>query len=345
MAAYAFFPARVPFVNRDGTLTAAAIQVFQHITSLLGGTNNVLPDIVILTVQDGSAAAPGFVFDSDRDTGFYLVSEGVLGVATAGVQRVEISSNGLKVPLLTDSAFVYNGNDGYFKTATAADGQFLIGRTGDTPIIGTVSGVSGRTTVTHGPGSITVDISSGYSGQGSISTVGTITIGTWNGTVIAPAYGGTGLSSYATGDLLYASGSTALSRLPAAAAGNVLLSGTTPSWGKVSLSSHVTGNLPVTHLNGGSGASATTFWRGDGAWANPLPQGLSATSTPTFAALTVTGAFGCNGKAPQASAAVNAAITATAGGTYTATEQGMINDLKNLVNQLRSALIANGIAV
>lgn len=67
----------------------------------------------------------------------------------------------------------------------------------------------------------------------SLSSIGTVTTGTWNATTIGTIYGGTGLTSYTTGDIIYASATNTLAKLAAVTSGYVLTSngaGTAPSW-------------------------------------------------------------------------------------------------------------------
>ena len=96
---------------------------------------------------------------------------------------------------------------------------------------------------------------------GSVSTAGkfTLTNATWNGDAIGVAYGATGIASYAVGDLIQASGATTLASLAAVATGNALISGgvgVISSWGKIGLTTHVSGILPT--ANGGSGIAYFT---------------------------------------------------------------------------------------
>lgn len=81
----------------------------------------------------------------------------------------------------------------------------------------------------------TLQIKSTYAGQASITTLGTITTGTWSADTIAVNRGGTGLTSYTTGDLVYASASTTLSKLGIGATGKVLQvsAGGLPVWADI----------------------------------------------------------------------------------------------------------------
>ena len=78
--------------------------------------------------------------------------------------------------------------------------------------------------------------------------------------VVPATAGGTGQTSYAIGDLLYANTTTTLAKLPDVATGNALISGgvgVAPSWGKIGLTTHISGVLPV--ANGGTNASTASI--------------------------------------------------------------------------------------
>jgi hypothetical protein len=119
----------------------------------------------------------------------------------------------------------------------STSGLNVIGSTAST------SASSGTLIVTGGVGiggslwTSTANFSS-ISGVGHSNSV--ITLGVWSGTAISAVNGGTGLASYTTGDILYASSSSTLARISAGTAGSVLTSsgtGSTPYWAAAALGS------------------------------------------------------------------------------------------------------------
>jgi hypothetical protein len=109
--------------------------------------------------------------------------------------------------------------------------------------------------------------------------------------VVPATAGGTGQTSYAVGDLLYADTTTTLSKLADVATGNALISGgvsTAPSWGKIGLATHVSGTLPV--ANGGTGQ--TTYTDGQLLIGNTTGNTLTKATLTAGTGITVTNASG-----------------------------------------------------
>jgi len=144
-------------------------------------------------------------------------------------------------------------------TKRAASGLFMAGAAS--------TSIQNANTVLAGP----------TSGSPAAPTFRNLTSADFSGIVWEPAEGGTGIASYAIGDLIYASGATTLAKLAGVATGNALISGgvtTAPSWGKIGLTTHVSGTLPV--ASGGTGVTSST-----GTVAVVLSDGPTLNS-PTF---------------------------------------------------------------
>jgi hypothetical protein len=93
-------------------------------------------------------------------------------------------------------------------------------------------------------------------GYGQVTGVGTLTSGTWNANTIEVSYGGTGLTTYTAGDLIYASGTTTLSKVGIGSNGQVLtVVAGVPAWaastgGVTSFQTSLSGLTPATSTTG-----------------------------------------------------------------------------------------------
>ena len=191
---------------------------------------------------------------------------------------VQYGGTGLSTIPTNGQLLIGNGVDYTLSTLTAGTGLTITNAAGSiTPRItntgvtaGSYGSASSVTTLTvNAQGQLTVAGSVAIAIAASQITSGTLSV----------VRGGTGLASYTIGDIIFASGTTALSTLPDVATGNALLSGgvgVAPAYGKVGLTTHVSGVLPI--ANGGTNIS--TYAVGDILYASATNV-LSKLAKPT----------------------------------------------------------------
>lgn len=145
----------------------------------------------------------------------------------------------------------------------------------------------------------------------NLTTTGTIGTGVWQGTTIDELYGGTGFSTYATGDLIYASGVNTLSKLTASSTGEVLtLVGGVPVWRDGTVNE--ANNFNWTGLHTFTNATSSLFSAYQ-AWFG----GTATTTIDSAGNVTVAGTLTANGGVAGDIAATASSTTWTTSGTYT----------------------------
>ena len=240
------------------------------------------------------------------------------------------------------------------------------------------AGSGGTSPVTYnGSSAVTISYNtigaSPLAGSSSLTTVGTIGTGTWQGSTIGAIYGGTGFSTYATGDLIYASATNTLSKLSAGTNGYVLtLAGGVPTWasstgGVTSFQTSLSGLTPSTASTGAitlagtlgaaSGGTGLTVVGTAGnvltsngtTWVSQAPTSSSSSFTPTTQTATSgQTVFNVTYTAPYIMVYLNGVLlntvdyTATNGTTVVLATGATSGDILDFIAFTTSAMVAAG---
>jgi hypothetical protein len=267
--------------NKLANSTISGISLGSNLASLTIGTH------LTGTSYNGSSAVTIATDATDANTSSTIVARDSSGNFSAGTITATLSGSassvantltigtGLSGTSFNGSAAVTIANTGVLSFSGGSTGLTpATATTGAVTLAGTLAianGGTGATTRQDAMDALAGAVTSGYYLRGNgtdvvMSTIQAADVPTLNqnttGTasnvtgVVAAVNGGTDQSSYAVGDILYASTTTSLAKLADVATGNALISGgvgVAPSYGKIGLTTHVSDILPV--ANGGTNAS------------------------------------------------------------------------------------------
>jgi hypothetical protein len=183
----------IHFSNGDWSLVPSAIEPSLNAKYLVQQPNATLPN-----AQAMSALATGIVKNT--------TTTGVQSIAVANVDyQPALSGESLTaVTVATDDKILIQdtSDSNNLKTVTAQSVAALAGA------VTSVTGTANRIT-SSGGATPSIDISASYVGQGSITTVGTVSTGVWNGTVVDVPHGGTGVATLTTANGVLCANTTA----------------------------------------------------------------------------------------------------------------------------------------
>lgn len=301
-----------------GTVTLAGAATGYQSFSVIGNGNTTY-----YTITDGTNWEVGL--GTYTSSGTTLSRDTILESSNSGAAvNFGAGSKDVFVTYPAEKSVNLNSSDNVVLTGTITASNLSGTNTGDQT---TITGNAGTATALQtaraiygnnfdGTAALTQVIASTYGGTGNgfakfsgpTTSEKTFTLPDASATVltdnavVTAAQGGTGINSYAVGDIIYASAATTLAKLAGVATGNALISGgvtTAPSWGKIGLTTHVSGILGS--ANGGTG------------------NGFAKFSGPTTTERTFT--------LPDASATIltsNTAVTVAQGGTGATTLTGLV---------------------